>query len=107
MVCDSIREELASKQSVDLFGERRQGDFNGFCIGTGYGLFGLYLQNDKLTMSLVNHEVFHLTCQILRYHNCPCNEQNEEHAALLNEYLNNEIWKNVYQFITDENLVPN
>jgi hypothetical protein len=100
VVCDLIRRELETQESVRLFGERGKADYDGLCIGTGYGLFGVYLCRSKLSAKLINHEVYHLTCQIFKYHNCQLNEYNEENAALLNEYLNSTIWDCVWKFTT-------
>lgn len=88
VICDSIRAELQLEKNIKLFGEQRQCDYDGLCIATGLGLFGLYFDRNKISQELITHEVYHLTNAILRHHNITATKDNEECAALLNGYLN-------------------
>lgn len=98
VICDSIRKELELEKNIKLFGKQRQCDYDGLCIATGYGLFGLYLDRNKISQELISHEVFHLTYAIFRYHNIAITKETEECAALLNgylnEYFNGLVWNN-------------
>ena len=98
VICDSIRKELQLEKNIKLFGEQRQCDYDGLCLSTGYGIFGLYFDRAKISQELISHEVYHLTNAILRHHNVPIIKETEECAALLNGYLNQHfnglIWNN-------------
>lgn len=60
-----------------------------------HGLKGwLVLAEDKLSHSLISHEIFHITCKIIKFNNIDVNDS-EESAALLIGFITDRVYKTI------------
>lgn len=58
-----------------------------------YGTFMLYYEKDNLTWDVVSHEIFHLTCGILRWYGVKYCDDSEESFSALDGWLTHNIIK--------------
>ena len=70
--------EVAAAQAVCVSGSERRA-------------YGLIFDTEYLSCGLVAHEVFHLTVRLMSDLGVKYSVDRDEHAALLNEYLNRRV----------------
>lgn len=85
------RNTQRDRQSLEfIFGPAPKGGWGALCSYSA-GEFGLFFDQKSLSVSLIGHEVFHLTHRILEWAGVGFDAQHHEAAAHLHGYLLSEV----------------
>ena len=76
-------------------------EFDGLC-SSNFSNFALFFDKkrlEKVGLSLIAHECFHLTHRILEWIGANFDEDNHEHGAILHGYLMDLVYKDIGKFV--------
>jgi hypothetical protein len=86
IVTDDIPKE--HKKWEHLFGKGPEdGNYYALASYSGGDTFALFFRRDPITLSIITHEVFHLTHRIMEWASVHFDAEHHEQGALLNAYL--------------------